>query len=174
MQFSEYDFIDSKSFLGKIILTSFPGLNTEGIFEEDILNSELELFKNNNCSSITSFVEDVEFEKLCEKKLFVKNIYDHKLHWYHLPIYDMGAPDKDFKYKWETTKVLLKNELIDGKNIVLHCRGGKGRAGTIAAILLVEFNYEKQEAIDLVRSKRKGAIESKVQENFIENYNVVK
>ena len=86
----------------------------------------------------------------------------------------MGAPDKDFKYKWETKKVLLKNELIDGKNIVLHCRGGKGRAGTIAAILLVEFNYEKKEAIDLVRSKRKGAIESKVQENFIENYNVVK
>ena len=41
MQFSEYDFIDSKSFSGKIILTSFPGLNTEGIFEEDILNSEL-------------------------------------------------------------------------------------------------------------------------------------
>ena len=64
--------------------------------------------------------------------------------------------------------------MIDGKNIVLHCRGGKGRAGTIAAILLVEFNYKKQEAIDLVRSKRKGAIESKVQENFIENYNVVK
>ena len=60
----------------------------------------------------------------------------------------MGAPDKDFKYKWETTKVLLKNELLDGKNIVLHCRGGKGRAGTIAAILLIEFNYEKQEAID--------------------------
>ena len=60
----------------------------------------------------------------------------------------MGAPDKDFKYKWETTKVLIKNELIDGKNIVLHCRGGKGRAATIAAILLVEFNYPKQEAIE--------------------------
>ena len=126
MQFSEYDFIDSKSFAGKIILTSFPGLNENGIFEVSHFNNELNLFKNNNCSSITSFVEDGEFEKLCDKTLFVKNIYDHKLHWYHLPIYDMGAPDKDFKYKWETTKVLLKNELIDGKNIVLHCRGGKG------------------------------------------------
>ena len=158
---------------GKIILTSFPGLNSNGLFEETILANELEIFKNNNCSSITSFVEDSEFEKLCDKTLFVKNIYEHKLHWYHLPIYDMGAPDKDFKYKWETTKVLLKNELIDGKNIVLHCRGGKGRAGTIAAILLVEFNYEKQEAIDLVRSRRKGAIESKIQEDFIFSYRAV-
>ena len=108
MQFSNYDFIDSKSFAGKIILTSFPGLNSNGLFEETILANELEIFKNNNCSSITSFVEDSEFEKLCDKTLFVKNIYEHKLHWYHLPIYDMGAPDKDFKYKWETTKVLLK------------------------------------------------------------------
>ena len=173
MQFSEYDFIDSKSFAGKIILTSFPGLNENGIFEVSHFNNELNLFKNNNCSSITSFVEDGEFEKLCDKTLFVKNIYDHKLHWYHLPIYDMGAPDKDFKYKWETTKVLLKNELIDGKNIVLHCRGGKGRAGTIAAILLLEFNYNKEEAINIVRSRRKGAIESKAQEDFIYSYLVV-
>ena len=173
MQFSNYDFIESKSFSGKIILTSFPGLNKEGAFKVSIFNEELNLFKNNNCSSITSFVEDSEFEKLCDKTLFVKSIYEHKLHWYHLPIYDMGAPDKDFKYKWETIKVLLKNELIDGKNLVLHCRGGKGRAGTIAAILLVEFNYNKQEAIDLVRERRKGAIESKEQENFIFAYRAV-
>ena len=63
--------------------------------------------------------------------------------------------------------------MIDGKNLVLHCRGGKGRAGTIAAILLVEFNYNKQEAIDLVRERRKGAIESKEQENFIFAYRAV-
>ena len=56
MQFSNYDFIDSKSFAGKIILTSFPGLNSNGLFEETILVNELEIFKNNNCSSITSFV----------------------------------------------------------------------------------------------------------------------
>ena len=85
MQFSNYDFIDSKSFAGKIILTSFPGLNSNGLFEETILANELEIFKNYNCSSITSFVEDSEFEKLCDKTLFVKNIYEHKLHWYHLP-----------------------------------------------------------------------------------------
>ena len=63
MQFSNYDFIESKSFSGKIILTSFPGLNKEGTFEVSIFNEELNLFKNNNCSSITSFVEDSEFEK---------------------------------------------------------------------------------------------------------------
>ena len=37
----------------------------------------------------------------------------------------------------------------------------------------IEFNYQKQEAIDLVRSRRKGAIESKIQEDFIFSYRAV-
>ena len=48
------------------------------------------------------------------------------------------------------------------------------RAGTIAAILLADFGHEKKEAMDLVRERRKGAIETKVQEEFILNYNIYK
>jgi ADP-ribosyl-[dinitrogen reductase] hydrolase len=91
-----------------------------------------------------------------------------------MPIADLGAPNQDFKYKWETTKVLLKNELLEGQNVIFHCRGGKGRAGTIAAIILADFGHEKKEAIDLVRERRKGAIETKVQEDFINSYQVIK
>ena len=171
--FDNYDYIDSTKFTGKIILTSFPGLNDEGKFDEKILISQLEVFSNNKCSSITSFVEDKEFDALCDKKLFVEKIYRHNIKWYHMPIIDLGAPNQDFKYKWETTKVLLKNELLEGENIIFHCRGGKGRAGTIAAILLVDFGYEKKEAIDLVRKRRKGAIETKTQEDFIAAYRAV-
>ena len=58
--FDSYDFIDSTKFTGKIILTSFPGLNDEEKFDEKILISQLEIFSNNQCSSITSFVEDKE------------------------------------------------------------------------------------------------------------------
>ena len=170
MQFSDFNFINLESFSGKIILTSFPGLDPNGVFNKDILIDKLKLFKNNHCSSITSFIEDSEFEKICDKELFVKNIYQHKLHWHHLPINDMRAPDKDFKDKWESTKVLLKNDLIEGKNIVLHCMGGKGRAGTVAAILLIEFGANHKDAIEIVRTKRKGAIETKEQEDFILSY----
>jgi len=171
--FDSYDFVDSTKFTGKIILTSFPGLNDEGKFDEKILISQLEIFSNNQCGSITSFVEDKEFDALWDKKLFVEKIYRHNLKWYHMPIADLGAPNQDFKYKWETTKVLLKNELLEGQNIVFHCRGGKGRAGTIAAILLVDFGHEKKAAIDLVRERRNGAIETKIQEDFIMAYRAV-
>ena len=170
MNFEDFDFIDSSKFTGKIILTSFPGLNTKGNFDDTLFHSQLNIFTNNNCSSITSFVEDGEFEKLCDKKYFVKKIYKNNLKWHHLPITDLSAPNSDFKYKWETAKVLLKNELIDGHNIVFHCRGGKGRAGTVAAILLIDFGIDKKEAIELVRSRRSGAIETKKQEDFIFAY----
>ena len=153
--FDSYDYIDSTKFTGKIILTSFPGLNDEGIFDEKILISQLEVFSNNQCSSITSFVEDKEFDVLCDKKLFVEKIYQHHLKWYHMPIADLGAPNQDFKYKWETTKVLVKNELLEGQNVIFHCRGGKGRAGTIAAILLVDLAMKKKKQLTLLEKEEK-------------------
>ena len=91
-----------------------------------------------------------------------------------MPIEDLKAPDRQFNEKWETTKVLLKNDLIEGKNIVIHCMGGKGRSGTIAAILLIEFGEDNKKAIEIVRDRRKGAIETKAQEDFIANYKVIK
>ena len=167
MKINDYDHVAPKEVNGKILITSFPGLDENGIFQELNFQTQLNILQKNNCSSITSFVEDKEFEKLCNKKQFVENIYKHNIKWYHLPISDLSAPNSEFKYKWETTKVLLKNELIADKNIVLHCWGGKGRAGTVAAILLIEFGENKIEAINIVRAKRKGAIESKAQEDFI-------
>ena len=126
LSFEDFDYIESNVFKGKIILIPFPGLDIERKFREKYFILELNLFKNNNCSSITSFVEDSEFEKFCDKKYFVKKIYQHNLNWYHLPIADLNIPSYKFQEKWETIKVLLKNELTEGKNIILHCLGGKG------------------------------------------------
>jgi len=170
MKINDYDYVEPKGVNGKILITAFPGLDENGIFQELNFQTQLNILQKNNCSSITSFVGDKEFDKLCNKKQFIENIYKHNIKWYHLPISDLSAPDSEFKYQWQTKKVLLKKELITGKNILLHCWGGKGRAGTVAAILLIEFGENKNEAINIVRAKRKGAIESKAQEDFILSY----
>tara|TARA_B100001123_G_scaffold150619_1_gene174151 strand:+ start:498 stop:1022 length:525 start_codon:yes stop_codon:yes gene_type:complete len=170
MDFNKYDYVEPKGVNGKILITSFPGLDENGIFQEVNFQSQLNILQKNNCSSITSFIINEEFDKLCNKKQFIENIYKHNIKWYHLPIIDLSAPDSEFKYQWQIKKVLLKKELIAGNNILLHCWGGKGRAGTIAAILLIEFSENNNEAINIVRAKRKGAIESKAQEDFILSY----
>ena len=166
-----YDYVQPKDVRGKIFLTCFPGRNGDKIsFEEDIFLEELLNFSSQNCSTIVTLVEDKEIENLCDKKFFVRKIYSHNLKWIHMPIVDLKAPDHEFMNKWQTTKVLLKNDLIEGRNIILHCMGGKGRSGTIAAILLIEFGEKHKEAIEIVRERRKGAIETKEQEDFILSY----
>ena len=93
MNFDNYDFVNSENFTGKIIITSFPGLNENKIFSMDYFLKELEIFQSNNCSSLTTFVEDKEFDQLCNKKTFVQHVYNNNLKWHHLPIYDFDAPD---------------------------------------------------------------------------------
>ena len=171
MDINSYDYVEPKGIKGKIILTCFPGRKKEEIlFNKQIFVDELNKFKNLNCSAIVSLVEDSEFVKMYDKKFFVREVYNNNFSWFHLPIIDLKAPDHKLVDKWQTTKSLLKNDLIDGKNIVIHCMGGKGRSGTIAAILLIEFGNENKEVIDIVRNKRKGAIETKEQEDFILAY----
>jgi len=171
MTIRSYDYVQPKDIKGKIFLTCFPGRNRGNIsFKEDIFLEELNIFSSQNSSTIVTLVEDKEIEKLCDKKSFVRKIYSHNLKWIHMPIVDLKAPDHKFMEKWQTTKVLLKNDLMEGKNIILHCMGGKGRSGTIVAILLIEFGEKHKEAIEIVREKRKGAIETKEQEDFILSY----
>ena len=171
MNIDSYDYVEPEGVSGKIILTCFPGRKDKEIsFDDQLFLDELKFFHQLNCSAIVSLVEDSEFEKMYDKKLFVHQIYNNNLNWFHLPIMDLKAPDHKFIDKWQTTNTLLKNDLIDGKNIVIHCMGGKGRSGTIAAILLIEFGNNNKDVIEIVRKKRKGAIETKEQEDFILSY----
>jgi protein-tyrosine phosphatase len=57
-----------------------------------------------------------------------------------------------------------------GRNLAIHCRGGLGRTGTVAACCYVAQAVEPAEAIRRVRAARPGSIETKEQERFVEEY----
>ena len=173
MNIEHQNYVEPLGVNGKVILNSFPGLDDNKIFQQHILLNQLSAFVNFNCSTVVSLVEDSEFDQLCEKKIFVRNIYQHNLKWIHMPIADLKVPNHEFKQKWLITKTLLKNELIEGKNIVLHCKGGIGRSGTIAALILIEHGEENVNAIKHVRKKKPGAIENELQEQFVLDYRVI-
>jgi len=42
---------------------------------------------------------------------------------------------------------VIESLLVDGHNIVIHCRGGIGRSGLLAASLLICAGFDSEEAI---------------------------
>src|SRR5512133_3212363 len=82
------------------------------------------------------------------------------LDWFHLPVADVDVPDSRFEDHWVLAGLRLRRRLAAGGRILVHCQGGLGRAGTIAARLLVELGWQPWAAIAAVRLARPGAMES--------------
>jgi ADP-ribosylglycohydrolase len=63
--------------------------------------------------------------------------------------------------------------LAAGHSVVFHCRGGLGRAGTLTACALIACGLPPEEAIAAVRRVRPGAIENRIQEEFVRGFRVL-
>ena len=83
------------------------------------------------------------------------------------PVADYHAPslkqiDKILKF--------INSALVDGRPVGVSCYWGMGRTGTIMACYLVSQGYAANEAINEVRTKRPGSIETESQEDVIKEY----
>lgn len=87
--------------------------------------------------------------------------------FYHVPITDMGIPDYR---QLDTIIPIISSFVEEGLHVLVHCRCGLGRAGTICACCLGYLGYDWVAAIELVRSKRSGAIQNSIQERCIMKY----
>lgn len=85
----------------------------------------------------------------------------------HLPIPDCGVPDKTWEDRWAQVGPDLRSALAKGEKVLIHCLGGLGRTGTLAARILVEFGTDPEQAILAVRNARKGTIETSIQEAYV-------
>jgi ADP-ribosyl-[dinitrogen reductase] hydrolase len=89
------------------------------------------------------------------------------MEWHHLPIRDGAAPDLAFETAWAAAAERLRALLCSGRSILVHCMGGCGRSGTIAARLLIELGETPHAAMERVRRARPGAIETGAQERYL-------
>ncbi len=119
-----------------------------------------------------TLIEVHEFELLGVTSL-AEQVEALGMRWWHLPIRDMDTPDADFESRWREVGDELRSLLSDGFSFVLHCRGGLGRTGTVAARLLVELGSAPALAIEQVRRARPGSIETREQEEFVNRCKLV-
>lgn len=87
----------------------------------------------------------------------------------HFPIKDLSIPSDIAAFKAFVSELVQIYQT--GATFTIHCVGGLGRTGVLAAILLQELHgYAPQDSMQAVREARKGAIQTPEQENLVLNW----
>jgi hypothetical protein len=154
---------------GRIGMTLAPGKKIDGKWDRDLDADLARLRDEYSCDLLVSLMEDDEYRRFQIEDLFEK-APAHGIAVARFPIRDVHPPRKA-----EMPQFL---ELIDkileaaraGQTVVIHCRGGLGRTGTVAAACLVALGHAPAEAIARVRAARRGAVETREQERWVEAY----
>src|ERR1700688_1055317 len=117
------------------------------------LAADLDRIAGWNAAVVVTLVEAKELSALGIKAIGTEVRRRH-MAWRHWPIGDYQVPDAAFEAAWPARSAQLRSLLACGGRVLIHCKGGLGRAGTIAARLLVEEGRAPADAIAAVRAVR--------------------
>lgn len=148
---------------GRLGITILPG-------RKDVsraLADDVSVLKAEGISHIISLVTRDELHRYDVEDLF--DVYQNmEFTLLHLPILDQGVCTKAEMIdmvKW------LDQNLSSGAKVLIHCAGGLGRSGLVAASYLKYKGMDADEAILAVRTARSPrAIENPIQEEFVRTF----
>ncbi|MDE2729469.1 MAG: ADP-ribosylglycohydrolase family protein [Gemmatimonadota bacterium] len=165
------DPVRPKDGYGRIGITLCPGKKypwgLAGNWERD-LDPDLERIRRWGATAVVSLITEAEIRDL-EVQGLSRAVADRHMEWWHLPIPDGQPPGPEFEKAWVHAGAAIRDRLRLGFDVLVHCKGGLGRAGTVAARLLVEFGEHPDEAINRVREARSpNALETRDQERHVQ------
>lgn len=159
-------------FTGRLGITLCPGKQGDSVYgrpwQRD-LTIDLDVIEAWGACAIMTLIEHHEFDSLGVVDLGAR-IQERRIEWLHLPIVDLKPPGKSFESKWSDVAAQIRNRISGSERVLVHCRGGLGRAGTIAACILIELGATPTDAIGQVRRVRPHAIQTAGQERYVLNF----
>ncbi len=162
------DSVPVPGYQGLIGMTFCPGKRQahalSGSWNRD-LSTDLAAIASWGATILVSLIEPLEYEKVGVQEMTEK--LPPTIRHIKLPIKDYSVPDAAWEESWKIYGQLIRSALMRGERVCIHCMGGLGRTGMIAAMLLVEFGSKPDDAIKTIRSARPSTIETAEQENFI-------
>ena len=153
---------------GLVGLSFCPGKKQDSAFSglwDRSLGMDLDAIAAWGAVAVVTLVEPHELEALQVPEMG-REVRARHMEWFHLPIRDVSTPTPAFESAWQQVGPRLHRWLRAGCNVFVHCKGGLGRAGTIASRLLIELGMPPRGAIDAIRKVRPGALETHEQEAY--------
>ena len=154
--------IGKKNLLG---VSQFPGKNLQNIFDLSSFLKDLQIIKKQKVKIVVSLLPDNEKNKLGLDDLIWSK---EEVVYIQFPINDFSVPPKKKFNELKKLISFIKENLMLSKHVLIHCNGGKGRSGMIAALVLKAM--KEKDPIKKVREKVIGAIETEEQEIFVKDW----
>ncbi len=160
------EWIDGKyTASGKLGITILPGRRDH---KRD-MDSDLEVIRNEKITHVLCLLSETEFAQYGVEGL-LERYRAMGIQVRHAPILDQKACSVS---EMKDSVGWLDQNLRGAANILVHCVGGLGRSGMVAACYLKSRGCSAQQAIEEVRRVRSlRAIESKVQEDLIATFEI--
>jgi len=154
--------IGKKNLLG---VSQFPGKNLQNIFDLSSFLKDLQIIKKQKVKIVVSLLPDNEKNKLGLDDLIWSK---EEVEYIQFPINDFSLPPKKKFNELKKLISFIKETFMLSKHVLIHCNGGKGRSGMIAALVLKAM--KEKDPIKKVREKVIGAIETEEQEIFVKDW----
>lgn len=156
---------------GRLGLTFAPGKCGAGLVAaarwERSLDADLDRLKDHHGTGrLVSLMEPFEYDMLKIPGL-CEEAEQRGMRVHHLSIVDTSVPIVEQAAEVDKLVLSIHDALRAGKRVVVHCRGGQGRTGTIASIVLTTFGHGPEEAILLVRDAQPRAVENFRQQEYV-------
>ena len=163
------DWITNPRIIGELGITLCPGkcqpISWSGGWNRD-LETDVTRLSGMKVHTIISLIEQKEMEEL-QVPYLGDVIQKHQINWIHLPIPDTTAPTMEVLSELESFKHSIINSLNSEERVVVHCKGGLGRAATIVCMILNWFNISNRDSINHIREVRSPDCVNPKQEKFL-------
>lgn len=162
---------------GRLFLSQAPGKHLQrgrdGKPYSRDLSTDLKQFLSLGISHILCLLNPSELRSIgVDPEKYSSLATELGLHLFTYPIIEMSTPEDLSSFESLAMQPLLQC-MESGQAVLVHCRGGIGRAGLVAACVLLKLGIATgpRVAIHLVRIARdRRCVESRKQEDFIALY----
>lgn len=147
-----YDILEIPGHAGRLLLTPCPGTKGTGISEA------LSTIESAGAQLLITLMPDAELATNQADDLSAR-CGKHGMEWLQLPVADEQVPLADFDTAWHRHRETILARLTEGATLAIHCKGGSGRTGLIAARILIELGMPRETAVKKVQALRPKAIQ---------------